>query len=84
VGASRESLLESKSIVGATLEVKELEATRSFYRRLFRHHAGEWKNSASVLRFEAGAQRLEFVARESLPRPPGTGSHQSSASWFMI
>lgn len=77
MGASRESLLESESIVGAIIEVKDLEATRAFYSRLFRHHAGQWKNSGSVLRFECGRQWVEFIARESLNRPEGTGYHQA-------
>ncbi len=77
MGGSRESLLESESIVGAAIEVKDLEEARSFYTRLFRHHAGEWENSGSVLRFESGKQKLEFVVRESLKRPPGTGYHKA-------
>jgi catechol 2,3-dioxygenase-like lactoylglutathione lyase family enzyme len=77
VGEARESLLECESIAGAIIEVKDLETTRAFYGRLLRHHSGEWKNSGSTLRFECGKQKLEFVVRESLKRPAGTGYHKA-------
>ncbi len=64
-------------IVGAVLEVADLEATRSFYDRLFREHNGEWHTGRGRLIYECDAQSLEFRHRARPRALPDSGYHQA-------
>jgi len=67
----------SAQLLGAVLEVADLDASRHFYERVFRGRDGEWHTGRGRLTYESGGgQSLELV-QHGRPRTfPDSGYHQ--------
>jgi catechol 2,3-dioxygenase-like lactoylglutathione lyase family enzyme len=61
VERSRASILTADIISGATLEVADLDAARSFYDRIFRDAGGAWQAQSDALTYQAKDQKIAFV-----------------------
>lgn len=76
--ATARPALAPAMLAGLVVEVHDLAAARAFYEPVF-GGAGEWQAGPSQLAFQAGRQRIDFVARAKPRSLSHTGQHQAYA-----
>ena len=74
--AAGKSALAPAMLAGMVVEVHDVAAARAFYEPIF-GAAGEWQAGPNQLAFQAGRQRIEFVARAKPRSLSQTGQHQA-------